>query len=161
MLRIAAAMKTSDHQQDVGSDDKKQRIRKYLKPSAVDILEYSGKLPRVAGDESHRTVDLGAKAATKASGFAFIPILRVDQLGACCQCETYNPHLWATLRQFRFERFPTDALRAVVIERRQAPLQFGLLRRGQRHVIIVQAFPKLSDEHQTFIRRKASDFVAG
>lgn len=114
-------MKTRDDCKHVGFNDKKQRVRKDLEPGAVDILEYSGKLTGIAGHVLYRTVDLGAKAASEA-GFAFIPILRVHQFGACRRRESHRPHLRATLRQFGFEGFPTDALRAVVIERRQASL---------------------------------------
>jgi hypothetical protein len=55
--------------------------------------------------------------------------------------------------------FPRYALGTVVIERRQAVLEFGLLCGSQLHLVVVEAVPKLGDQCKPFIRGQTRDFV--
>jgi hypothetical protein len=55
-------MKTSDNQEGVGLDQKKERIGKFLRARRPESLKDDGKLPGIVGPALHDTVDFGAKA---------------------------------------------------------------------------------------------------
>ena len=61
LTRIAAGMKTSDNQEGVGLDQKKERIGKFLRARRPESLKDDGKLPGIVGHALHDTVDFGAK----------------------------------------------------------------------------------------------------
>ena len=56
-------MKTSDNQEGVGLDQKKERIGKFLRACPPEGLKDDGKLPGIVGHALHDTVDFGAKEA--------------------------------------------------------------------------------------------------
>ena len=62
MTRIAAGMKTSDNQDGIGLDEKKDRIWKFLCARPPESLKDDGKLPGFVGHALHDSVDSGAKA---------------------------------------------------------------------------------------------------
>ena len=72
-------MKTGNHHQGVIFDDKKQRIRETAQEGAVDISKYDGELPGIIAHPIDQGVNCLAKTAAEPVGFAFIPILRLDQ----------------------------------------------------------------------------------
>jgi hypothetical protein len=62
LTRIAAGMKTSDNQEGIGLDEKKERVGKFLRARPPESLKDDGKLPGIVGHALHDTVDSGAKA---------------------------------------------------------------------------------------------------
>ena len=61
--------------------------------------------------------------------------------------------------EFNLERFPRNALAAVMLERGQAVFQFALLGGCQWYLVLVQAVPKLRNQRKPFIRGEAGDLV--
>jgi hypothetical protein len=55
-------MKTSDNQEGIGLDQKKERIGKFLHARPPESLKDDGKLPGFVGHALHDAVDFGAKA---------------------------------------------------------------------------------------------------
>jgi hypothetical protein len=76
--RIAAGMKTGNHDQGVILDDKKQRVRKPAQEGASNIFEDDGKLPRIFAHPFDQGIKRLAETPVQPGGFAFIPILRLD-----------------------------------------------------------------------------------
>ena len=56
LTRIAAGMKTSDNQEGVGLDQKKERIGKFLRARPPESLKDDGKLPGIVGQCAARHV---------------------------------------------------------------------------------------------------------
>jgi hypothetical protein len=77
MRRIAAGMKTGNHDQGVILDDKEQRVREAPQEGSADILEHDGKLPGIIAHPFDQGINRPAKTLAWPSGFAFIPILRL------------------------------------------------------------------------------------
>jgi hypothetical protein len=75
-------MKTGNHDQGVIFEDKKQRVREAAQEGAADIFEYDGELPGIIAHPIDQGVNRLAKTAAQPGGFAFIPILRLDQFSA-------------------------------------------------------------------------------
>jgi hypothetical protein len=48
-----------------------------------------------------------------------------------------------------------------MIKCRKPALEFDLLRWRQLHLVVVEAVPKLGNEHKAFIRRETCDLVTG
>ena len=71
-------MKTGNHNQGVIFDDKKQRLRETAHESAVNILKHDGELQGIIAHPIDQGVNRLAKTPAQPSGFAFIPILRLD-----------------------------------------------------------------------------------
>jgi hypothetical protein len=55
-------MKTSDDQERIGLDEKKERVGKFLRTRPPESLKDDGKLPGIVGHALHDTVDFAAKA---------------------------------------------------------------------------------------------------
>jgi hypothetical protein len=62
LTRIAPGMKTSDDQERIGLDEKKERVGKFLRTRPPESLKDDGKLPGIVGHALHDTVDFTAKA---------------------------------------------------------------------------------------------------
>jgi len=71
-------MKTGNHNQSVIFDDKKQRIREAAHEGAANIFKHDGELPGIIAHPIDQDVNRLAKTPAQLSGFAFIPILRLD-----------------------------------------------------------------------------------
>ena len=56
-------MKTSDNQEGIGLDEKKERVGKFLRARPPESLKDDGKLPGIVGHALHDAADFGAKAA--------------------------------------------------------------------------------------------------
>jgi hypothetical protein len=57
-------MKTSNNQNGIGLDEKKERIGKFLRSRPPESLKDDGKLSGIVGHALNDAVDFGAKAAT-------------------------------------------------------------------------------------------------
>jgi hypothetical protein len=150
-------MKTRNDQEVVALDTKEQHIGKLVDPSPSQGLEHKRKLQRFGYNPLNRAINLGAKATTQPGGFAFIPILRMNEFRPRVRREPKAPHLRASLFEFGLEIFPSDAAIAVLVERCQPTVKFRLLSVGQRYVIVFKTVPQLRDQRQAFIRRQAID----
>jgi hypothetical protein len=72
-------MKTGNHDQSIIFDDKKHRVRKAAQQGAADIFKYDGELLGIIDHALDQGVNRKAKTPAQPGGFAFIPILRLDQ----------------------------------------------------------------------------------
>jgi hypothetical protein len=115
-------MKAGNDEQGVAVNTEKQHIRKLVDPSPSQRLEYEGKLEGFGHHPLYRAVNLYAKTTTQPGGFAFIPVLRMNEFRPRVLREPQPPHLRATLFEFGLEIFPSDAALAVLVERCQPPL---------------------------------------
>jgi hypothetical protein len=93
-------MKARNDEQGVAVNTEKQHIGKLVDPSASQGLEYEGKLEGFGDHPLYRAVNLYAEATTQAGGFAFIPVLRMDEFRPRVRREPQPPHLRATLFEF-------------------------------------------------------------
>jgi len=62
MAGVAAAMKTGHDQEDVGFNEEKERVGKFLRARSTESLKDGGELPRIASHASNDAVDFGAEA---------------------------------------------------------------------------------------------------
>ena len=85
-------MKTGNHNWGVILDDKKQRVREAAQEGAADILEHDGKLPGIIAHPFDQGVHRLAETPAEPGGFAFIPILSLDQLLPRGQSEGNRMH---------------------------------------------------------------------
>jgi len=144
-------MKTGNHHDRIGLHAEKQRIWKLAHLGTPDVAVHHRKLPGVVGEALHYGSNLGAEAAAEAGRFAFIPVLRADQLRSRCRSENDRQHLWATLFEFSLKSSPGYPLSTIVIERRKAMVELRLLRFGQRQLVILQAVPKLCNQRKPLL----------
>ena len=101
-----------------------------------------------------------AETSAQPSGFAFIPILRLDQLRPRGLSEDNRKHLRATLLKFGFQGRPRYASAPIFVERSQAASKLRFLRTGQWKLLMFQTVPKLRDQRQTFRGRQTNDLIS-
>ena len=135
-------MKTGHDDQRVAPDGKEQTIWKLPDARTAESLEYQRELQRVVRYPADESIDLSAEAAAQAGGFSFVPILRLDQLGPGSLREDDRTHLRAAPLELGPQCVPGDSFAFIVIESCEAAIEFGLLRGGKGHLLIVKAVPK-------------------
>jgi hypothetical protein len=62
MAGVAAVMKTGHDQEDVGFNEEKERVGKFLRARSTESLKDGGELPRIISHTSNDAVDFGAEA---------------------------------------------------------------------------------------------------
>ena len=109
-------MEAGDQEQGVFFDYKKQRIGKAAQMRAADVLVRDGELPGILADALDQSVNRLAETPPQAGRFAFVPVLRLNQLRAGGRRENDRLHLRTTLFEFSFEGGPRYAVAPVLTQ---------------------------------------------
>jgi hypothetical protein len=62
MAGVAAAMKAGDHQEEIGPNEEKERVGKFLRARPMESLKDNGELPRIVSLASNDAIDFGPEA---------------------------------------------------------------------------------------------------
>ena len=95
-----------------------QPVGKLPDAGAAQRLEHRRELQRVAGHAANGVIDFAAEAPAQARRFGFIPVLRLDHLGAGGLGEDDRAHLRAAPFEFGPKRIPRNALGLVMLQHR-------------------------------------------
>ena len=62
MAGVATAMKAGDDQEDIGLDEEKERVGKFLRARPAESLKDARELPRIVSHASNDAIDFGPEA---------------------------------------------------------------------------------------------------
>jgi len=85
-------METGDNEQGFVFPDEEQRVRKAAQKCAAHVLEHDRKLPGVGAEALDEGVNRLAEMSAESGGFAFVPVLRLDDFPARALSENNPEH---------------------------------------------------------------------